>query len=283
MLPNTNAAKRAGPGDSVVRRLASVYSLGFPVIAGGFIAGIATLVLRPAMIRRAIQNALASTFTQASERSTSLPFAGWIFIVWPLIAAVFYVLNHTYLQTRYILVSAPGLSIVVLLLALRASRLAGRAVYVVALVAALTVSVVTVRPFIRNKGISCQATQGFALFIRDHIPADAPIAAYAIGQIAFVSEHPIVDTGGITRPGAIPYLNSPPELLRWAHSQGAQYPIVDYQPEPGATAVYSAYMPFIGWTFHTARYASSAPTEIWKLAPSPNAFQQATPSPATRP
>jgi len=283
VLPNTNAAKRANPGDSVVRRLASAYSLGFPVIAGGFFAGIACLFLRPLTIRRSIQHAVASTFARVSEPSTSLPFAGWIFILWPSIAAFFYVVNHTYVQTRYILVSAPGLSIVILLLALQASRFAGRAVYVVALVAALTVSIVTVRPFIRNKGISCQATKDFALFIRDHIPADEPVAAYAIGQIAFVSEHPIVDTGGITRPGAIPYLNSPPDLLRWAHSQGARYQITDHQPEPGATVAYSAYMPFIGWTFHTARYASSARGEIWKLAPSSNALQQADGSRATQP
>ncbi len=283
LLPNTNAAKRAAPGQSVVRRIVSIYSLGFPVIASGFLAGIACLVLRPATIRRSLQHAVGSTFAQVSERPTSLPFAAWIFILWPSIAAVFYVANHTYVQTRYILVSAPGLSIVILLLALRASRFAGRAFYVAALVAALTVSVVTVRPFIRNKGISCQATQGFALFMRNHIPADAPVAAYAVGQLAFVSQHPIVDTGGITRPGAIPYLNSPPELLRWAHSQGAQYQIMDRQPEPGATAVYSADLPFIGWTFHTARYASSAPTEIWKLPPSSNAFQQANGPAATNP
>jgi hypothetical protein len=107
--------------------------------------------------------------------------------------------------------------------------------------------------------------QGFALFIHDHIPPGAPVATYGIGQIAFVSEHPIIDTGGITRPGVIPYLNSPPDMLRWAKFEGAQYIIDDHQPEPGATSVYSAQLPFIGWTFNTARYRTSAPTEIWKF------------------
>jgi hypothetical protein len=273
VLPNTNAAKRAAPGDSVILRLLTIYSLGFPVILCGLLALIARLIFRPLAVFRSIQQAIASTLAQSSEISDGIPFAAWIFILWPSIATIFYVVNHTYVQTRYILVTAPGLTIVIMLVALKASQLAGRALYLAALVAALAISAITVRPFLRNKAIDCQVTSDFAHFIRDHIPPDAPVAAYAIGQIAFVSEHPIVDTGGITRPGAIPYLNSPPDLLRWVHSQGAQYQIDDHQPEPGAVAVYRASLPFIGWTLHTARYASfSAPTEIWKLAPSSKPF-----------
>jgi hypothetical protein len=46
LMPNTNAAKRAGPHDSVVLRLLSAYSLGFPVIVCGLLGGIACLCLR---------------------------------------------------------------------------------------------------------------------------------------------------------------------------------------------------------------------------------------------
>jgi hypothetical protein len=269
LLPNTNAAKRAPPADSVVHRLLSIYSIGFPLIVCGLLAGIIYSVLRFSAVRHSFQSAITSAFTRNSESRQNLPLAAWIFILWPSIATVFYIADHTYVQTRYILVTAPALTIVIMALFLRASGRTGRIVYAASLAAALIVSVVTTRPFIRNKAINCQVTQDFAIFIRDHIPPNASVALYGIGQIAFVSEHPIIDTGGITRPGVIPYLYSPPDMLRWAKSEGAQYIIDDHQPEPGATSVYSAPLPFIGWTFHTSRYASSAPTEIWKLAPAP--------------
>ncbi len=56
-------------------------------------------------------------------------------------------------------------------------------------------------------------------------------------------------------------------MLRWARSEGAQYVIIDHQPEPGATAVYAAPLPYVGWTFHPSRYDTSATTEIWKFPP----------------
>jgi hypothetical protein len=264
LLPNTNAAKRAGPHDSIVKRLISIYSLGFPVIVAGLLAGITCLALRPSAIRRSIQN----TFTRTSQStSTTLPLAGWIFILWPSIAAIFYIANHTYVQTRYIMVTAPGLIIVVMALALKFSRAAGRFLYLAALVWALVVSVVIVRPFIRNKALNCRAIDSLAGFMRDRLPPDAPVAAYAIGQVAFVSQHTIIDTGGITRPSAIPYLDSPPQLERWARTEGAQYEIADKPPEPGSTIVYIVDVPFTGWTFRTSQYATSGPLKIWKLPP----------------
>jgi hypothetical protein len=111
-------------------------------------------------------------------------------------------------------------------------------------------------------------TRDLAHFIRDRIPPNAPIADYSIGQIAFDSEHPIVDTGGITRPEAVPYLNGPPEaMLRWAKSQGAQYYVADKQHLPGSATVFTTDETFIGWTVHSALYATSAPLSLWKIAP----------------
>jgi hypothetical protein len=268
MLPNTNAAKRAMPGDSVLLRLAMTYSLGFPIIVCGLLAGIAILAFR--------------SNKSTPHNSSNLPFACWIFILWPSIAAIFYIVNHTYVQTRYILVSAPGLMIVILALILRSFPLAGRVLYLAALVSAFGVSVVTVRPFLHNKTISCQVNRDLALFIHDRIPPDAPVATYSIGEIAFLSQHPIVDTGGITRPGAIPYLNAPlTEMTRWARSQGAQYYISSPQPEPGAVPVYTANPPYVGWTFDTALYGIRGEFYLWKLAT--ESPQAAADSPAAYP
>jgi hypothetical protein len=273
LLPNTNAAKRAGPADSVLHRLLSIYSLGFPLILCGLVAGLLYLLLRPSAVRRSLHNAIASAFTDTTPTqatpSRSLPLAGWIFLLWPLIATLFYIANHTYVQTRYILVTAPGLTLIILLLALQTSPRTGRALYSLALVAALAVSVVIVRPFIRNKAFNCQSTQDLALFIRNRLPPGAPVADYSIGEIAFVSQHPILDTSGITRPAAIPYLNAPPQaMIQWARSQGAQY-FVGSRPEPNAVLVYTANQRFIGWTLHPTLYATSRPIELWKLTPTP--------------
>jgi hypothetical protein len=283
VLPNTNAAKRAGPNDSVVRRLLNIYSLGFPIVVCGFIAGIAFLIRHATAARKSLQRAIASAFAATtSPQISSLPLTGWIFILWPTIAAIFYVVNHTYVQTRYILVTTPSLTIVIVLLVLRAYPLPGRALYLFALLWALIVSVVTVRPFLRNKAIGCIAVQNLGLFIRNHTPADAPVASYAIGEVAFVSQHPIIDTGGITRPDAIRYLNDPlPVMARWAQSQGAQYYIESKPLLPGSQPVYATSIPFAGWTFHTALYATSDPVELWKLPPPPepaDAIHSSSPS-----
>ena len=273
LLPNTNAAKRAAPSQSVVSHLLTIYSLGVPLIVGGFCAGILVLVLRGSAVRRSIQRAITAAFQlDPPQDSRSLPLAAWIFILWPSINTLFYIANHTYVQTRYILVTAPGLTVVILAVALAASRRGGRAAYVLALLYAAIVSVAVVRPFIRNKGIYCQTVRDLALFIRDHVPPTAPVAVFGIGEIAFLSHHPIVDTGGITRPEAIPYMNAPPgEMERWAQSEGAQY-FITAKPGPDAVLVFSESVRAIGWTLYPSRYDESYPLELWNLPPGASLF-----------
>jgi hypothetical protein len=272
LIPNTNAAKRAAPADSVLLRLIDVYSLGLSLILVGLLAGIVYLAVRPSWVRNSIRSAVSSALGRTTPAPTrGLPFAGWVFILWPSIATVFYIANHTYVQTRYILVTAPGLTIVILIAALSAFPRAARVLYLTALVWSLAVSIVVVRPFLRNKAANCDAVRDLALYIHDRVPPDAPVADYSIGEIAFVSQHPIVDTGGITRPGAIPYLSGPTEaMLRWAQSEGARYVVASDQPEPGAVAVCTVSAPFIGWTLHTSLYSTSGPVSLWKLAAPPD-------------
>ncbi len=273
ILPNTNAAKRAAPADSVVRHLLSIYAAGFPLILCGLFAGVLYLLLRPSAVRRSLLNAVASAFARPSgttpaQTTRSLPLAGWIFLLWPCIATLFYIANHTYVQTRYILVTAPALTLITLLFALATSPRLGRILYLASLAAALGVSLADARPFLRNRIFNCQVTQDLAFYIRDHIPPDAPVASYSIGQIAFVSQHPILDISGITRPGAIPYLNVPPQaMVQWARNQGAQYYMAGLQPVSGAVIVYSANDRFAAWTFHPALYSTTTPINLWKLPP----------------
>ena len=186
-----------------------------------------------------------------------------------MIVALFYIANHTYVQTRYALVTAPGLTLVILVLALQSAPRAARLLYLAALAASLAVSVFTVRPLVRNKAIDCQASKDLALFIHDHLPPGAPVVDYSIGEIAFFSQHPILDTSGITRLNVIPYLSAPPPaLLLWARSQGAQYWIGN-RPTPDSILVYAVNQRFATWSLHPAIYATTTRIEPLAAPPEP--------------
>lgn len=266
LLPNTNAAKRAAPGESVPVHLVSIYGIGFPLVLAGAIGLAGYLVARPAGVARSVRSAIGSVLRPGSQY-TRAALAMWIFVGWTLVATSFYIANHTYVQTRYILASAPGLSIVILALAFAASLRAGRIATAATLVAAIGVSLVIARPFVRNKGINCDAVRDLAMYIRTQLPPEAPVAVYSIGEIAFVSEHPIIDTGGITRPEAIAFMGpTEASIMRWAHSVGAQY-YIGPRPQPDATLIYDAPQRFAAWTWHISKYDQRLPTEIWKYAP----------------
>src|ERR1700690_3206251 len=75
--------------------------------------------------------------------------------------------------------------------------------------------------FQKNKMEYVSKTRELAEFIQTRLPPNKPIAAFAIGQLAFQSRHPIIDTGGIVSPAVIPFANSLDLRLRWAQRQGA--------------------------------------------------------------
>ncbi len=279
LLPNTNAAKRAGPHESVLRRLIVVYATGLPVLLCGAAAGLVHLLAHPARVARSLRDAIASALTGAATPHSgagggaspiSLPAEGWLFVLWILGSSVFYVANHTYVQTRYVLITAPGTSIVILALALSLWPRCGRIFYAITMAAAVGVSLVVVVPFVRNKAAACEAVRQIAHFMRDRLPPGAPVAVYAIGQIAFESQQPIIDTGGITRPDAIPYLNAPlSSMARWAQAQGAEYYVEAHPPLPGSVAVFRAQVPFSGWTLKTSQFALAYPIALWQLPSAP--------------
>jgi len=274
LLPNTNAAKRAGPNESVPRRLVAIYLTGLPLILGGVVAGFAYLIRHSSAVASSLHDAAASAIANdragASPRSPAcalaLSVAGWMFILWTLVSTLFYCANHTYVQTRYILLTAPGVSAVVLALVLRRWPVSGRLLYCAALCQSLAVSSLIVVPLVRSKAANCRAVSQLALLMRNELPHDAPVAVYSIGQIAFESEHPIVDTGGITRPGAIPYLNASLDSMAvWAQGEGAEYYIESQRPLPNAVSLFTKEMPYVGWTVHRSQYAETVPVSIWRL------------------
>jgi hypothetical protein len=243
-IPNTNVAKRGGPLAEIAPRLASVYFAGFPVI----------LALFPL--------AAAAHFLEGRRA----PLGIWILALWPLLCVLFYLADHTAVQTRYCLLSMPCLGLVTLWLIEDSER---RWALPLATAATVLVSVVTlgltVIPHVENKKETVRVFAQVGRYLQDHVPKDAPVAVYAIGELAFTSRHPLVDIGGITRPSVIPYMNDPDATLAWAKRNGARYFITSQPPEAGAVMVYSTSMPFLGWTFKHSRYQASEPFRIYKL------------------
>lgn len=243
-IPNTNMAKRGGGLSIVGPRLVSVYAAGFLV----------PLLLFPLV---AIVRLL---------RGQRAPAAVWVLALWPLLCVVFYLADHTLVQTRYCLLSMPCLGILTLWLLEDSARpLSLRlATGAMVLVSLLTVSL-TVVPHVQNKKETVRLYAGIGSFLANHVPKDAPVAVYAIGQLAFESRHPLVDVGGITRPSVIPYLNDPEATFQWAKRNGARYFISSHPPQAGAIPVYSVATPFLGWTFKHSSYGATEPLTVYRL------------------
>jgi hypothetical protein len=244
VIPNTNMAKRGGGAfGELASRLMQVYAMGFPV----------TLLLLPFALVLGMW-----------RRNT--PAAIWALLVWPAGCALFYLVDHTLVQTRYCLLSMPSASIAVLWLLARVSRPARFAAVTAAmLVASLLTIMWIVVPHVHNKAVLREKFSAVSTFIRDKIPAQEPVAILAIGQIEFESRHRLVDLGGITEPAVDPYLSDRVAVLRWAKTRGARYFVGNNSPEQGATAEFDVDVPYIGWTLRHAQYRDTEPYGVYRL------------------
>jgi hypothetical protein len=222
--------------------LASVYLVGF--------AG--TIALLPFVAKRL--------------RGPGVPALVWTLLLWPTACVVFYLVDHTAVQTRYCLLSMPSLTIAVLWL-LEESAPAAWLRGATAAMAALCLLVVAaiVYPHVSNKVKLVKSVSTAAAYIRDNVPPDAPIAVFSIGQLAFESRHPLIDIGGITRPEVLPLLDNLPATIRWAEGQGARFYIGGDSPGPDAVRVFSYRMPFVGWSLRHSDYDTSGETGIYRL------------------
>jgi hypothetical protein len=242
VMPNTNLAKRGGPLRDLAPRLLSVYSLGFPV----------TLAVLPFAVFKCRRH------WQARSAVTLL-------FLWPLACSAFYLADHTLVQTRYCLLSMPSMTIGVLWLVATCRPAIFKGTVLTMLLASFCTIGWMVVPHVANKKDYSQVISRASAFIREHIPAQDPVAVYAIGQIAFESRHPLVDTGGITQPSVIPYMTDPRAALGWAKSQGARYMITGEPPEPQAERIFTATAPYLGWTLQRSLYQTRAPYSIYQL------------------
>jgi hypothetical protein len=72
-------------------------------------------------------------------------------------------------------------------------------------------------------------------WIRGHLPEDAPVAAFDIGAMAYFSERPLIDLGGLVDRSYVPYLESGrvPEYLE---SRGDRYVVIPLGRDEGAAS-----------------------------------------------
>jgi hypothetical protein len=241
VVPNTNVAKRGGAIAELGPRLLFVYAVGFPV----------TLIVAPVL---------------TALRRKSIPLVIWVLLLWPVACVVFYLLDHTVVQTRYCLLSMPSMSLAVLWLAASWERQwMFRSTSASMALAALAVICCIVIPHIENKKEYGRALSRISLYIHDNLPPNSRVAVFAIGQVAFEGRHPIVDIGGITRPSVIPLLADPQATLRWAQAQGADYVISSNPPLPESRMEFSTTVPFLGWTWRRTLYGQTGPLCVYRI------------------
>jgi hypothetical protein len=256
-LPNTNAAKRAAPNHSVLLRLLHLYGFGYLVTLLACLLFAGWLLWHLAKDRSALS---------PNHLLYRLPRTGWLVLLWTLLNCGFYLGNHTFVQTRYIFPSAQLLTIAVL--ALAAVRWPGtyRCLLVATLLFETLSSALSTLPMVRNK-IIVDATYAQLAGTLRNLPPDAPVALYAIGEPAFLSGHPVIDTGGITRPGAIPYIFDPTSdrTTAWAIREGAQYEVIDHSPLPGSKLIWSRDLPVTGWLLTPRHHYDPDKLQLWQL------------------
>jgi len=228
-----------------------------------------------------------SVFNRLADQLRKLPSAIWIVVAWSVVTCAFYVGNHTYVQTRYVLVFAPALMLSILMLVFSfEQRWLSYTACIGAGLAAGVISLAVARPFIRNKVECFSELRKLAEFIRTKLPPQKPVAVFAIGQLAFQSDHPIVDMGGIVNPAVIPFANSLELRMEWAERQGAGYLVGGEDDHPGSRAVliYESSAPFAAWTIHLNEFRTRHPIRVWALAPQtgPVGEKAAPPSSAKR-
>jgi len=241
IIPTTNLAKRGGSIREVALHLLSVYALGFSV----------TLLLLPWVRFPCLRQ---------------VPGAVWVLLLWPLACMAFYLANHTVVQSRYCLLSMPGMSIAVLWLiaAGRRTPLFAAAVAAMVSVSAAIIGLIVV-PHVSNKEAYARALSNLASYLRTQVAPQSGVAVYAIGQLGFESRHRLVDIGGILDGSVVAHFGDHAATLRWAKAHGARYYVAQDPPEPGSIEVFARPVPFIGWTFHHSQYATQHRLALYEL------------------
>lgn len=260
VVPNGVAASVAASSESVIVKLVGSYALGFPVVLVGLIA---LALWWAARLRDASRG-------REVPRAAELYGAARVALVWPVVTGVLLALHHTHVETRYVLVSGPALTVALFALAWkRWPRVYTVGLWTAGLLAIVT-SIGMAWPLITAESKVTGEYAALAGVVRGLPPGEAVATEHA-AEIAFLSQGQVVDMSGLMRPGVLPFVFDPTDDRRvwWAHAQGARYMVLDHSPEPNSTMLWSRDLPVTNWSVKPAHKRAFDKLILWKLPPSP--------------
>ncbi len=257
VLPTTNAAKRASADTSIVKQLISIYGFGFPIAAAG-----SALIVGWALVKLA-----RSGTATVRERAEGLGLSVWLIAVWVCINTTFYIVNHTYVQSRYIFVTSPLLTTAVLAAAVLYWPKTYRLAVAVAVISGTFLCCWTSWIHIQNEVLYDVGMKTLSDRLLQ-LPPDTPIGIYSIGEFSYYCDCHVVDLGGIMYPGVIPYMfdGGKGRINAWLRAQGGQY-VIGPKPSPDALMVDSVPTKALGWFMNRKIYQQRIDFQLWTLPP----------------
>lgn len=255
-IPNTNAAKKVSL-DLSVRSLILAFMFGFPIQ----LISIAYVVIRYFDF-----DYIRNTWTDKNFDKNLYA----IIYLWIAATIAFYIVNKTYVQTRYALVLGCILTVLAVgaLLKNRPTRLVYSLIAGIIIYSAAADYFVVFR-HVANKMQIIDTTARISSYLREHIDPKIPVAVFNIGQIGFEAPNPIVDIGGILQPEASRLVNDRSAMVAWAAGKGAKYWIEIEPPNTCSLPLIVEQAPFVGWSIDLSRYEERYPYGIWTLSECP--------------
>lgn len=269
-LPNTLGAGAAAPGASVLGQGIARVAAGapwLPAAVAGFTGWGIWQLAGWRRRRSAAGNARLSGF---GEGLTKLDPGVWLPLAWAFLAGLYFLATHTAITPGEVLLLAPACTASVFAMGslFRPRFLAGAAAVCAGY--GLTLGLLYFWPTVPVERKREQVYADLAATVR-RLPASQRVALAPVGEVLFLSGHPVADLGGTLDAAAQGFRWDPADGRRvwWAHGQGARLMLLDHAPEPGSIAVWSSDLPADPWRSGAGGNPVPQRLTLWRLPPSP--------------
>ena len=259
IVPTTNAAKHLFGVYSLLGGLIACLLKEVQVIFVGF--GISLIISLTGLIIYIKNKNIVAVFRQLKFKNH---ISTIILIMYPLACISFYVLDRIAVQTRYVVFFLPLFLLGIYTVYTNINKQKW-VLYAIsgALISNIFFFYTSVQPHVKNKVELVHSNSEFYNEIRKAIPANLPIAAYSIGQISLELPNPIIDTGGIMMPEAIPYMTNPEKMTEWAYNKGARCFVTNQKPKEDFKKIATVTGSLLGWHLSRSSYQQNGQTFLW--------------------
>lgn len=279
-LPNTIGAGAAPPGVSVLGRGMARVGVGAPwllLTLAGCAGWVAWFAVGWAGRRKGTVRGDVLSPMPGAELSKLDP-AAWIPLVWAALTAVYYLALHSAITSREVMLLTPASTATIFV---AASHFRPRLVRTMGIVCAVYGLAVSLLYFWRTLPVELRRDRVFADLAGTlgHLPPHQTVALTPVGEVLFLSGHPVADLGGTLDGSAAAFRWDATDARRvwWAHGQGARFLVLDHLPEPGSTAVWRANLPADPWESGHGASGTFDRLTLWRLPPSPTLPAPAAP------